>query len=389
MRIAHFIQTLDPDMGGPVTVAASMAGQLALQGHEVTLVYQQRPEARQRIANLLKSTAGCDRLQILACDVRSNLAMMFGRDLCRRLSASIEDFDVIHMHGIWEPALMSVASMARRAAVPYINRPAGMLMSVCVGQKSWKKKLALRLGVRRMLEQAAAVHYLKPYERDESQWLNLPTPEIVIPGGVNESIMQQPLPDEPFTQSLTELDGREYFVFLGRLHPIKGLDFLVESFAQYVQLGGALDLVLLGPDGGMREPLQQQVRNLSLNGRVHMPGAVYGQDKLRALRDARAYVQSSRLESFGMSIVEAASQCPVIITESCHFPDIERYEAGRVVPNEAGAFARAMLELDHDADRSQRLRNNARTMVAEHYTWPRIAEKMTEAYQQIIDRKQS
>jgi glycosyltransferase involved in cell wall biosynthesis len=79
-------------------------------------------------------------------------------------------------------------------------------------------------------------------------------------------------------------------LFLSRVHYKKGLDYLADSFAELRAKNPDWQLVVAGPDGGERQPLEQRVVRLHLNGSVRVVGPVYGAEKFALLRSPRASV---------------------------------------------------------------------------------------------------
>src|SRR4051794_14499354 len=111
------------------------------------------------------------------------------------LQPLISAADVMHIRGAWEPVPYTAAGPARQCKVPYIVRPAGMLDPWSLAQKPWKKRVALMMGFRKMIDRAAFLHALNRDERDLVGLLGLQCPVEVIPNGVFlESLEGAPTP---------------------------------------------------------------------------------------------------------------------------------------------------------------------------------------------------
>lgn len=86
-----------------------------------------------------------------------------------------------------------------------------------------------------------------------------------------------------------------------------------------------------------------------------------------------------------MAITEAlACGVPCVISEPCHFPEVGRANAGRVVPLDAEKVGDALIEVMNDASLRETMSNNARELVKQRYTWPAIAQQAVETYQRYI-----
>ena len=397
MRIVHLVSQLDPADGGPPVVAARLAaGQarhLGLQGpgdpdHGVAVL--SGPTRQGAVAQLIDGVPGTEAVEFRPMD-------WLGRErpaLAKRLGEA----DAVHIHGVWGTAFKAAAAAAHRAGVPYVVTPHGMLDPWSLSQKKWKKRAGLYLlGYRRMLQRAAFLHLLNDEEKRLIEPLSLHTPVEVIPNGI---FMEEvdPLPEPGrFHAAHPDLRGRPFVLFLSRLHYKKGLDRLARGFAALCRLGldratedplASVQLVVAGPDGGERGPFESLVAELDraepglgLAGRVHIIGPVYGQAKYEALRDAAAFTLISRQEGFSMAITEAlACELPVVITEACHFPQVAQAGCGFIVSPDPEAVAEALASLLGDPAARLAMGRAGRRLVAERFTWDRIAESSLAAY---------
>jgi glycosyltransferase involved in cell wall biosynthesis len=216
MRIIHVYASLDPAQGGPPIVVENLTKAQINLGHDVRVA-----------AEHVRETDSVPTLTL-----KRHTAL----NLIRRPNP--EDIglvawaDVVHLHGVWEPILLSVACAARTVGRPYVITPHGMLDSWSLAQKRWKKKLALSLGYRRMLNRAGAIHVLNADEQKLIGPLKLSAPFEVIPIGVDFDQFD-PLPDPaPFRSFNSGPGHRPFILFVSRLHFKKGLDFLADAFAK-------------------------------------------------------------------------------------------------------------------------------------------------------------
>jgi glycosyltransferase involved in cell wall biosynthesis len=144
-------------------------------------------------------------------------------------------------------------------------------------------------------------------------------------------------------------------------------------------------LVIAGPDGGAREPFIAQIRQASLENRVHLVGPLYGPDKLAALADATCFCLPSRQEGFSVAITEAlACGVPAVISDACHFPEVAEQDAGLVTPLDPAQIAQALLQVLRDPSARSRMGAAGRALVQARYTWPQVARQMAESYQQAV-----
>jgi glycosyltransferase involved in cell wall biosynthesis len=321
-----------------------------------------------------------DQVAVHRFPVCSRWERLTGRSAGRRLRPLIEAADVIHLHNVWEGILLQAAAGARAAGKPYVIVVNGMLDPWALSQKGLKKRLALMLAHRRMLNGSAMLHLLNEDERRLIEPLRLTAPSAIIPNGVTLEEIDPLPPRGEFLSARPELGGRGYVLFLARLHYKKGLDYLADSFAILAGRHPKLDLVVAGPDGGEREKFQSRVAAAGLSGRVHLVGPLYNREKIAALVDCECFVLPSRQEGFSIAVLEAmAAGAPVVLSQACHFPEAATAGAGEVVPLDAAAVAGAMDRIVSDPQRS-RFGRAGRALVEAHYTWQRVAEQTIAVY---------
>ena len=256
-----------------------------------------------------------------------------------------------------------------------------MLDPWSLSQKRWKKRLALALGWRTVLNRAAALHLLNEDESRLVAGLGLTAPVEIIPIGVPLEEIDQGRPGA-FAARHPALAGHPYVLFVSRLHFKKGLDYLADAFRLVADRHPDARLVVVGPDGGARADFEGRVKAAGLSGRVHVLGPVSTRDKWDALAGAACFCLPSRQEGFSMAILEAlAARVPAVISEACHFPEVGEHGAGEVVPLDAAAVAAALDRALSDPDRRREMGAAGRRLVEERYTWARVAETSLDVYQ--------
>lgn len=141
-----------------------------------------------------------------------------------------------------------------------------------------------------------------------ADWLDRHVPGVhalVIPNAV-----RWPLPEDEPVLAPHERAGRLRLLAVGRLHPVKGFDVLVEAFASIAELFPEWDLVILG-EGAQRRVLEDQIEQSGLAGRVSLPGRVGNVGQWYEQSDL--YVLSSRAEGLSNTLLEAmASGLPCV-----------------------------------------------------------------------------
>ena len=171
--------------------------------------------------------------------------------------------------------------------------------------------------------------------------------------------------------------GNKIVLFLGRLHPKKGLDLLLPALAR---LGGPPATLILAGDGEAAHvaQLREITGCLPLGDKVRWAGFVGGEEKNLLLQGADLFVLPSRHENFGLSVLEAlAAGTPVLISDQVALArEVLKAGVGEVVPLEIDALTQAL----HRALTRRWNRESIRTFVADHYSWERNAATLSELY---------
>lgn len=383
MRILHVIHSVDAAQGGPPLVASRLAAAQAGLGHPTALLAYTPREPRSAISTRLHEVPHGS--QVRWIDVGPHAGpreKLTAARAASRLRELADDFDLAVIHGVWNPILLRAAAAFRRKGKPYVVVTHGMLDPWCLDQKRAKKKLALALAYRRMLDHAAFLHCLNADEHDLMAPLRLRPRAEIIPNGVFLEEFAKLPPRGSFHAAHPELGGNPFVLFLSRLHLKKGLDHLANAFALLARDRSDLRLVVAGPDDGYRAAFEALILDMGLATRTHLVGPLYGADKLAAFVDTAVFCLPSRQEGFSIAITEAlACATPVVISADCHFPEVAQVNAGRVVPLEPSAIANALREV-LDADRAS-LGRAGRSLVEQRFNWPKVADISIAAYRRI------
>jgi len=355
-RVAHGIFGLAPAYGGVVRAAVDQASLLARAGHEVSVV------------------AGGEAHEVEGLDDRVRLEWAGGG--MRWASGGLwagrwGSLDLLHLHEPWRAGNLLLARAARRAGVPYVVNVHGMLDRWSLAQGRWKKRIFLALAGRRFLEGAAAVLATAEGEREQGQEV-VPGARWRVLGLPVDLAGFEGLPGRDEAREAWGLEGAvRRLLFLGRIHPKKGLHHLVGALGR---LGGEIELLVAGPggDGGYGGEVRRRAEALGVAGRMRWLGAVYGDEKRALLRAADLLVVPTSQENFGLVFPEAmACGLPVLTTRGV---DIwrELEGAGALVVEDGGdekSLAAAIAALLGDgaglAERGERGRAWVRSTFAE------------------------
>jgi glycosyltransferase involved in cell wall biosynthesis len=378
MKIIHVVPSYLPAWryGGPIRSVHGLCRALARRGHEVTV--------------LTSSIDGPEDLDVPHdTPVKIDGVTVYYypvdfRRICRapglkkKLKAILPSADALHIHSIFLWPSWVAASLARSYGKPYVLAPLGMLDRGLFSKKNRIAKwLWLLLVGRRDIERADAIRVTSRRERERLAEFRFRNDRILeLPNGIDPEAVPTGEPSDPIRETAARTP---YFLFLGRISWIKGLDRLIRAVARAPE---AVLVVAGNDDEGYLPALRAIVEACGVADRVRFCGAVYDADKRHLLSGCLAMILPSYSENFGNVVLESlAAGRPVIATPEVGASDVVAdFGAGLVVEGAPEALAAAMtrfLENPGEADRMGRLGKEA---VARHYSWDAIAERIERHY---------
>ena len=360
-RILRIINSADPREGGPIEGARRLGEIWARQGHRQDMLTLDPPDELH-----LPDYPG----QIVP------LGPPRGRGLRQRyryapamvpwLRRHAGDYDAVIVSGLWRYAARGAAKALAGSPVPYFVFPHGMLdpwFRQTMPLKHLGKQVSWWWAEGPLLAGAKAVLFTSEEERRRAENAFRPwrVNAAVAPYGASDidpGLSGDPAGDgagaalgdagaqiEAFRRLLPALGQRPFLLFLGRIHPKKGCDLLLQAFATIAQDDRGTDLVIAGPDQvGLVATLRELASRRGVADRVHFPGMLSGAAKAGALRGASAFVLPSHQENFGIAVAEAlAAGTPVLVSDRVAiWREILADGAGMVAPATAADTA-AML----------------------------------------------
>jgi len=377
MHVMHFITGLDTRDGGPSVAIEGLTVAQRQSGARVSLVATHRhDDETDRPERLTRSGIEVHRLG----PARGPLQRVSGmRQQCRNLLNGSARPDIVHIHNTWEDLQHIASREAHRAKIPYIFRPCGMLDPWSLSQSRWRKKAMLTLRVRTNFNRAAAIHYSTQIERDKSGALQLTPPTIVEPNGVLFDNTKKYQIQE--LRNLYKLPPGPILLFLGRLHPKKGLFLLADAFLillnQWPTHRPRPTLLIAGPDEDeTKSKLINHLKNIGIHDAVVFTGPLTGNKKQMALQASDLFCLPSYQENFGIAVVEAlAGGTPVLISDQVNIHrEIVDAGVGDACPLDANAFARLLKAWLINDKRRDAAAETASTWAQSTYSWVRIAE---------------
>jgi glycosyltransferase involved in cell wall biosynthesis len=366
MRILNVTETYAPflEFGGPPVKVRALAQGLAQRGHPVNVL-----TADWGLEKRLHHHSETD-LQALGWD-RSPFGWRHTQDgvqsiylpswfryralswnpaVNRYCRARLQNFDVVHIFGIYDLLGPAVAAAARSRNIPYVIEPIGMFVPIV--RNIWLKRMYHYFVGQRLFTGASAVIATSELEVQELTVAGVASQKIVLRRNGVESPAAWPSRGK-FRASLGIPEDAKLILFLGRLSLKKSPELLLQAFGNLSERIGEPMLVLAfaGPDeNSMQQQLATIASRLGISARVKFSGPLFGDDKWAAYRDADVFVLPSQNENFGNTAAEAvAAATPVVVTEQCGIAPLVKDVAGLVVAHDAKSVSNALERLLGDS----------------------------------------
>ena len=385
LRLLHVVPAYYPAVryGGPIRSVQALCASLVRRGHQVS-VYTTNVDGDADSNVPLGTSVDMDGVSIYYFSVPALRRLCWSPRLAGQLRRTVADFDLVHLHSVFLWPTYAAARAARRAGVPYVMSPRGMLVGDVIRNKSrFVKSAWIRLIERRSLERAARLHITAEIEGKEAQALGLKLPEtFCVANGVSWPCRHLPLSSGPFADV-----PRPYALFLSRINRKKGLDRLIRAWKWVPQLS----LLIAGNDDEDLLPgLKMLAQREGVIDRLHFLGPVTDEHKWALYEGAQMFVLPSYSENFGNVVAEAmAMACPVVITPEVGLAElVGKVGAGVVIQGEPRVLAQAIAELHQNEILRKRMGISGRQAAIEYLSWEGVAAQMEAEYCRILTESQ-
>ena len=384
MRILQVFDMFSlPHGGGTVAVIYQLSRALTQRGHEIT-IYTSDFELDQDYINSLQGI----RVHPFHCWLNL-LGLYIIPDMVKEAKRKIMDFDIIHLHCHRSFQNIMIHHYAKKYGVPYVLDAHGSTPRA--GKRRLKWLFDVTFGYR-TLRDASRVIAETEVGVNEYKELGVNQNKIVLitPPFATDEFSHLPPPDT-FRRKYN-IKEKHIILFLGRIHWIKGIDFLVESFYELIQDKNDVILVIVGPDDGYKSTLEKLIDKLNLIDKVLFTGFLSGDDKLSALVDADMVVQTSRYEQ-GTGVPFEAVLCntPIIVSKNTGSSEnVSRIDAGYLVEfGNKKELKNTMQKILDDPTEAMIKTQKAKEYIITNLSMEKNVEKYEKVYIDCIKEKQA
>jgi glycosyltransferase involved in cell wall biosynthesis len=286
--------------------------------------------------------------------------------------------DVVHVHGLLNPISSGAARAGIRHDVPVVIGPFGTMSRYTFAhRRTVAKRMYFRAVDAPNLRRAAGLHFTTPAERDEARWhgIDFGTRAHVVPPPYRGARAASHQPAQPTSPSV---------LFLGRLHPVKGVDVLLQAWPAIRSAHPGARLTIAGQGAPDYEAeLRSRAAALGADASsVLFPGFVRGAEKTAHLAAAQVCVLPSLHENFGISVLDSvAAGVPIVATPGVQLASwIVRRETGLVAERSAVAVADAVGRALDDAGLRERVARCGAALVETDFAPRAVAPALRAMY---------
>ncbi|ELS02165.1 glycosyltransferase [Xenococcus sp. PCC 7305] len=389
MKILHVIPSIALVRGGPSQAVLAMVKALMYQGINAEIV-----TTNDNGNNLLDVSLGikteykCVPVRFFARyspKIHSVREFAFSGQLTHWLWHNVTNYDLIHVHAIFSYPSTAAMFIARLKDIPYICRPLGQLCHWSLQQGYQKKRAYLGLIEKANLNASKALHFTTKQEQKEADNLNLKSTSFILPHGISIPV---PIPEAriKLRNKLQVADNETIILFLARLHPKKGLDYLISALGKLTHKSFIFVLAGNG-DPGYEIEVENLLHQHNISACTHRVGFVQGEYKNLLLQGADIFALTSHSENFGVAVIEAlAAGIPALITPGVALASIlEQEQIGYVTNLNSDAIASSFEYCLNNLPELKEKGDRAKKFILENYTWNSIALKLVDTYQGVIN----
>ena len=379
MKILQVISYFTPRKGGDVNVCYNLSKQLAMRGHEVTIITSDH-EFDKDYADSIEQVG----VKVIPFHCIADIcAFLVAPSMKKWLKCNINKFDLIHLHNFRSYQNNVVCHYAMKYRVPYVLHAHGNVLPHSA--RIQLKKLYDIVWGNKTYKNAAKVIALHKTEADQYKKMGVVENKIeIIPNGIDLSEYER-LPERgQFRKRYNIKDDEKIVLYLGRIHRTKGIDLLIAAYSELVKDMQDTKLAIVGPDDGYLSELKKQTTQLGIVDKVLFTGPLFKHDKLTAYVDADVFV-TPKFSGLPVTFIEAcACGLPIITTNNGDKLDWIHNRTGIVVDYEKTQIKNALYKILTDDTLRKSFGEEGKRLVRETYSWDSIVEQITMLYRQLL-----
>lgn len=356
--------------GGPPVIITSVAQELAKRGHTISVYTTDALSATKRATPLVENI---HRVSITRCpNLFNRLAwsakLFWPKGFKQLVDRNIYTFDYVFLSDLRTYQNMVTARACQRQGIPYCIAAFGQL-PYATGVKVGFKRLYDYFWGYSILRNANLLLAQTDHEADLYRQYGADKRRIKLwPLGIDTSGLTKLQTTNPLKK--THIGNTPYILFVGRLHPYKGVSMLIHALPILKKYRPDLKLVIVGRDDGDEANLKALVKTLGLTQCVIWTGPLYGDDNTAVYQDATVFAFTpSHFEETSLAALKAlALGIPVVTTKQAGIPWLEKYQAGFIIERNHEALLTALLTIIQNSAKQKAMGQQAIKLIHDHFT---------------------
>ncbi len=285
-----------------------------------------------------------DEVKIL--DIEEIKSNFFNKIICKGIDKELINYDIINFHELWSPLVIILSKRAEKLGIPFFFTFHGVLNRWSLKQNSFIKQSFLNIFYKKIFRKSSGFQFLTEQEYNEAKEIypNFSLKSFVLQNGI----------------SIYETKNKKFFtkeeklklLFLGRKHPKKGLNALLDTFTLIKKNKKKIFLKIIGPKSKFGDEIEKKIKELNLENEISISGPIYDQAEKKILYDSfDFFILPSKDEADSVALKESlVCGLPLIITKSCKFHDVEKYNIGYWIDHDPIKIYKKLISLDLDLE---------------------------------------
>ena len=290
------------------------------------------------------------------------------------------NFDIVHSHSLWMMQNIYPSWESKKNRIPVVISPRGTLSTEAFKSGSIVKSLFWPLIQKPVLRDSTIFHATSNQEKNDIRELGFKQPIAVVPNGIDLPEIKKIKKDNKPLKKL---------LFLGRIHPIKGIHNLLIAWKEIQNIHQNWTLEIVGPDNyNYLSELNRTTKKLQLK-RVVFSKEIHGEEKNMKYQSADLFILPSHSENFGVSVAEALSNgIPCVVSKGAPWKILDEKKAGWWIDNSVEMLTKNLISiLSMSTSELESMGLNGKNLVSEDFNWNKVSTMMTEVYLWILTKK--
>ena len=397
MRILFVISQL-ADFTGDAGLMLGIAESLKKLGHELLIVTtdadpflndsdssKKYSEQRTLFSKNIGKKVQFNNLLVLPIHSISNKLGMYCPDAKKIGEEIISQFDVVHIFSWYHHLGIVFSKLSQKFNIPYAFTAFASLQPDAQNFFKRRKQVIDFLYTKKMLENASALHAVGNSEIPIFKAMGVDLKKIyMIENGVDLKKFEIKHQTE-ILEKIGLNKNKKFILFFGRIHKKKGIEFLLKAFKKFSENHKDIFLII-GGHGEKKyvNEIKKLIEELDIKKLVKFTGYVSHDEKLQLLNSAEIFVLTSLTDVHPHAVQEAlVMKTPVIISKECDCPEVEEFEAGKIVELDVNKIYSAMVNLLENPEIILKYSENTVNLVQERFLLENQMKKIIGMYQDI------